>query len=95
VAVLSSETLGSFLLQSPQACPKSLKYDTITLRDLKRSSVKIFKKLGITKDLDKSDILMNAMLELDAHNWVSLINESRVSASWVINMSVLSTQTSV
>jgi hypothetical protein len=33
---------------------KSLKYDTITLRDLKRSSVKVFKKLGITKDLDKS-----------------------------------------
>jgi hypothetical protein len=28
---------------------------------------------------------MDAMLELDAHNWVSLINESRVSASWVIN----------
>jgi hypothetical protein len=31
---------------------------------------------------------MNAMLELDAHNWVSLINESRVSASWVINSSL-------
>jgi hypothetical protein len=67
---------------------KSLKYDTITLRDLKRSSVKIFKKLGISKDVEKSDILMNAMLELDAHNWVSLINESRVSASWVINSSL-------
>jgi hypothetical protein len=46
---------------------KSLEYDTITLRDLKRSSVKIFKKLGITKDVEKSDILMNAMLELDAY----------------------------
>jgi hypothetical protein len=33
---------------------------------------------------------MNAMLELDAHNWVSLINESRVSASWVINSSLSS-----
>jgi hypothetical protein len=60
--------------------PRTREYDTITLRDLKRSSVKIFKKLGITKDLDKSDILMDAMLELDAHSWVSLINESRVSA---------------
>jgi hypothetical protein len=29
-----------------------------------------------------------AMLELDAHSWVSLINESRVSASWVINSSL-------
>jgi hypothetical protein len=28
------------------------------------------------------------MLELDAHSWVSLINESRVSASWVINSSL-------
>jgi hypothetical protein len=45
-------------------------HTTTTLRDIKRSSFRLFKKIGVTKDYEKSELIMDAMLELDAHNWV-------------------------
>jgi hypothetical protein len=39
---------------------------------LKRSSFRLFNKIGVTKDYEKSELILDAMLELDAHNWVTL-----------------------
>jgi hypothetical protein len=64
---------------------QSLNNTTTTLRDIKRSSFRLFKKIGVTKDYEKSELILDAMLELDAHNWVTLVSETRTTAVWSIN----------
>jgi hypothetical protein len=64
---------------------QSLNHTTISLRDIKRSSFRLFKKIGVTKDYEKSELILNVMLELEAHNWVTLVSETRTTAVWSIN----------
>jgi hypothetical protein len=64
---------------------QSLNNSTTTLRDIKRSSFRLFNKIGVTKDYEKSELILDAMLELDAHNWVTLVSETRTTAVWSIN----------
>jgi hypothetical protein len=38
---------------------QSLNNSTTTLRDIKRSSFRLFKKIGVTKDYEKSELIMD------------------------------------
>jgi hypothetical protein len=57
----------------------------MTVRDLKRASKKLMRKLEVERDDYKTNLLKDAMMSLEEHNWVTMVQENGKSTIWQIN----------
>jgi hypothetical protein len=64
---------------------------TIKLRDLKRAGKRLMRRLEVERDDYKTNLLKDAMMSLEEHNWVTMVQENGKSTIWQIN-SKLSTE---
>jgi hypothetical protein len=62
--------------------------DTITIRDLKRISKAVMRKLEVERDDAKTSLLKEAMDYLEEQNWVTLLQDIGNSTTWRINSKV-------